>query len=192
MHASPARVHAWERRDETGREGLVVLSDVLPHWRRGSSAPPPSRPVRAVDPEQAQPSVADRLAELRRHLDHLREIRLRARNGAEFEQNLSLHNDVLFSRLTICQLAIDVAGELCAQRGQRVEDHMGALRILVGDRRFPVEVVRELERLLGFRNVLIHGCAAARDTDRIVEALEGIEHLERFLEVVRGIAASRD
>jgi uncharacterized protein YutE (UPF0331/DUF86 family) len=150
----------------------------------------PSAP-RAVRIERTRSAVAARLDEMRRHLEHLRTIRLRAESGEEFARNLSLYNDVLFSRLTLCQLAIGVAAELRAQRGEPVEDHMRALRGLVGDRRFPAEVVRELERLLCFRNVLILGDAPL-ETDRVFEALEGIEPLEGFVEIVRGIAASFD
>jgi hypothetical protein len=60
--------------------------------------------------------VADRLAELRRHLDHLRELRPKVSGPEILRQNLSLHNDVLFSLLTVCQLVIDIAGELSARR----------------------------------------------------------------------------
>lgn len=192
---SPARAGAATsfgvargRQYDTDLPGAGGLSAVLPWWRE-SCRPPVARASHALVAAPTRTYVAERLHELRRHLDHLREIRLHARNGDELEQSLSLRNDVLFSRLMLCQLAIDVAGELSAQRGERCDDSMGALRKLVGDRRVPAEVVGELERLLGFRNVLMHGCAA-RDTDRVREALDGIEPIQRFLEIVHAIATS--
>jgi uncharacterized protein YutE (UPF0331/DUF86 family) len=100
--------------------------------------------------------LVERLAELRRHLDHLRQIRPRVVGREALERDLSLHNDVLFSLLTICQLVIDVAGELSARRGDRFEDYSQAVRNLSRDVRFPDELVQELERLPGFRNVVIH------------------------------------
>ena len=50
--------------------------------------------------------LVERLTELRRHLDHLREIRPRVTGREALERDLSLHNDVLFSLLTVCQLVI--------------------------------------------------------------------------------------
>lgn len=96
--------------------------------------------------------LVERLAELRRHLDHLREIRPRVTGREALERDLSLHNDVLFSLLTVCQLVIDVAGDLAARRGDRFEDYTEAVRSLARDARFSPELVRKLERLPGFRN----------------------------------------
>jgi hypothetical protein len=56
--------------------------------------------------------LPERLAELRRHLDHLRELRPRVTGAEVLRRDLSLHNDVLFSLLTISQLVIGLAGEL--------------------------------------------------------------------------------
>ena len=70
--------------------------------------------------------LVERLSELRRHLDHLREIRPRVTGREALERDLSLHNDVLFSLLTVCQLVIDVAGDLAARRGDRFEDYTAA------------------------------------------------------------------
>jgi uncharacterized protein YutE (UPF0331/DUF86 family) len=128
--------------------------------------------------------LVERLAELRRHLDHLRQIRPRVVGREALERDLSLHNDVLFSLLTICQLVIDVAGELSARRGDRFEDYSQAVRNLSRDVRFPDELVRELERLPGFRNVVIHEYVAL-DLDRVVTALDRLEPIERFLQIVR-------
>jgi hypothetical protein len=90
--------------------------------------------------------LVERLAELRRHLDHLRQLRPRVPAREALERDLSLRNDVLFSLLTVCQLVIDIAGELSARRGQRFEDYTQAVRNLSADPRFPTEIVRELER----------------------------------------------
>jgi len=76
------------------------------------------------------PYLVERLAELRRHLDHLAQLRPRVSGRAVLERDLSLHNDVLFSLLTVCQLVIDVAGDFSAQRGDRFEDYSEAVRNL--------------------------------------------------------------
>jgi uncharacterized protein YutE (UPF0331/DUF86 family) len=130
------------------------------------------------------PYLVERLAELRRHLDHLVAIRPRVRGREDLERDLSLHNDVLFSLLTICQLVIDIAGDLSARRGDRFEDYTEAVRNLGRDARFPADLVRELERLPGFRNVRVHEYVAL-DLDRVVEAMDRLAPVERFLEIVR-------
>jgi len=132
--------------------------------------------------------LVERLAELRRHLDHLRALRPRVTGPDVLDRDLSLHNDVLFSLLTVCQLVIDVAGELSARRGDRFEDYTQAVRNLGRDVRFAPEVVRELERLPGFRNVVVHEYVAL-DMARVVEALDRLEPIESFLSTVRVIAA---
>ncbi len=130
--------------------------------------------------------LVERLAELRRHLDHLRTLRPRVTGREALERDLSLHNDVLFSLLTLCQLVIDIAGELAARRGERFEDYTEAIRKLGRDVRFPEDLVRDLERLPGFRNVLVHEYVAL-DMNRVVEALDQLESIERFLFIVRDI-----
>ena len=100
--------------------------------------------------------LVERLAELRRHLDHLRVLRPRVRGHEDLERDFSLHNDVLFSLLTVAQLVVDVAGDLSASRGDRFEDYTQAIRNLARDARFSPELVRALEPLPGFRNVVIH------------------------------------
>src|SRR5438477_13057847 len=123
--------------------------------------------------------LVERLAELRRHLDHLSALRPRIAGRESLERDLSLHNDVLFSLLMISQAVIDVAGELSARRGERFEDYTQAVRNLGHDTRFTPELVRALERLPGFRNVLVHEYVAL-DLDRVVEALEELDPIERF------------
>ncbi len=133
--------------------------------------------------------LVERLAELRRHLDHVRQIRPRVSGREALERDLSLHNDVLFSLLTICQLVIDIAGDLAARRGDRFEDYTEAVRSLGRDARFSPELVRKLERLPGFRNVVIHEYVAL-DLDRVVEALDDLGPVEEFLQVVRQLVES--
>lgn len=48
--------------------------------------------------------LVERLAELRRHLDHLYVLRGRVDSPRRLEDDLSLHNDVLFSLLTESKL----------------------------------------------------------------------------------------
>lgn len=99
------------------------------------------------------------------------------------ERDLSLHNDVLFSLLTVCQLVIDIAGELSARQGNRYEDYTEAIRTLSRDNRFPPDLVRKLERLPGFRNVIVHEYVTL-DLDRVVEAMDELEPVERFAAIV--------
>lgn len=130
--------------------------------------------------------LVERLAELRRHLDHLRMLRPKVQGPESLAGDLSLHNDVLFSLLTVCQLVIDIAGELAARRGDRFEDYTEAVRRLERDARFPPELVAHLERLPGFRNVLVHEYLEL-DLQRVVEALDGLGPVEEFLEIVRDL-----
>lgn len=130
--------------------------------------------------------LVERLVELRRHLDHLVGLRPRVAGRDDLERDLSLHNDVLFSLLTVCQLVIDIAGDLAARRGDRFEDYTQAVRSLARDGRFPPDLVRKLERLPGFRNVVIHEYVAL-DLDRVVEALDDLAPIEQFSAAVRAM-----
>lgn len=95
-------------------------------------------------------------------------------------------NDVLFSLLTVCQKFIDVSAELATRRGERFEDYAGAVRSLAADPLFPPDLVRELERLPGFRNVLVHEYVAL-DMSRVVEALDRLGPVEQFLVIARTV-----
>ena len=130
--------------------------------------------------------LVERLADLRRHLDHLRAIRPRVVAPEALQHDLTLHNDVLFSLFTICQLVIDIAGELSARRGERFEDYTEAVRNLGQDARFPLEIVRKLERLPGFRNILVHDYVSL-EMKRVVEALDDLEPVETFFAIVSGL-----
>ena len=130
------------------------------------------------------PYLVERLTELHRHLEHLQMLRPRVGRREDLERDLSLHNDVLFSLLTVCQLVIDVAGDVSARRGDRFEDYAEAVRNLARDERFSAELIGKLERLPGFRNVLVHEYVAL-DLDRVVEALDELEPIKRFSRIVR-------
>ena len=131
--------------------------------------------------------LVERLAELRRHLDHLRILRPRV-SAEALAADLSLHNDVLFSLLMVCQLVIDLAGELSARRGMAFEDYRQAVRNLAGMSLVPSDTVAALERLPGFRNVLVHEYVAL-DLERAVEAMDQLGPVEDLAEAVRRLLA---
>jgi uncharacterized protein YutE (UPF0331/DUF86 family) len=130
--------------------------------------------------------LVERLAELRRHVTHLREISPRVSTASDLERDLSLHNDVMFSLLMVSQLVIDVAGELSARRGDRFDDYTQAVRNLRRDSRFTSDLVSELERVPGFRNVVMHEYVAL-DLARVVDALKRLDAIERFVRLVAEI-----
>ena len=127
--------------------------------------------------------VVERLVELRRHLDHLEELRGKVSSATDLRADLSLHNDILFSLLMVCQLVIDISGELAARRGLRFEDYTSAVRALEQVHDFPADMVADLARLPGFRNVLIHEYVEL-DLSLAVEALERLEVVRRFVRLV--------
>lgn len=131
--------------------------------------------------------LVERLAELRRHLDHLDELRPRVTRQQLLAQ-LSLHNDVLYSLLTVCQLVIDIAGELSAERRESFDDYTQAVRNLVNDSRFPPDLVERLAQLPGFRNVVIHEYMEI-DFDRVVEAVNNLEPVKEFVAILRATLA---
>lgn len=132
--------------------------------------------------------IVERLAELRRHLDHLREIRPRVTGPEALRRDLTLHNDVLFSLLMASQLVIDLASELSARCGLRFEDYTEAVRNLASFPEVPDSLVRDLAPLPGFRNVLIHDYVSL-DMERVVEALDHLQPIEDFAEIIRRIEA---
>lgn len=129
--------------------------------------------------------LVERLAELHRHLNHLRELRPRT-SVPELKRNMSLQNDVLFSLLMVCQQVVDIAGELSARKGERFQDYTEAVRNLATDPRFPVELIDQLERLPGFRNIVVHEYVIL-DMDRVAEALDRLEPVEEFARIVARI-----
>lgn len=127
--------------------------------------------------------LVERFAELRRHLDHLYEIRERVAGPQSLQRDLSLHNDVLFSLLTVAQLVIDISGELNARRGFRFETYTEAVRNLSLLEGVSDDLVARLVRLPGFRNVLIHDYIAF-DLQRAVDAMNDLGPVEEFLRLV--------
>ena len=130
--------------------------------------------------------LVERLAELRRHVDHLEELRPRLTTPGALDREFSLRNDVLFSLLMIAQLVIDVAGELAARRGDRFEDYREAVRNLARDARFPPALVAQLERLPGFRNVVVHEYVAL-DLKRVAAAVKELDPVRQFVAIVADI-----
>lgn len=135
-------------------------------------------------------TLVERLAELRLHLDHLRELRPRIGGVSDLRTDLSLRNDALHSLLIVCQAVIDAAGELSAREGLRFQDYTEGVRNLerLG---FKAGVVRELERLPGFRNVLVHEYVDL-DLDRVMEALDGLAPVEAFADALAERLAESD
>jgi uncharacterized protein YutE (UPF0331/DUF86 family) len=127
--------------------------------------------------------VIERLAELRSHLDHLAKLAPRVPGAEALRTDMSLRNDVLFSLFMASQLVIDIAAELSARSGRRFADYTGAIRNLELDRRFPAELVRRLEKIPGFRNVIVHEYVVL-DLDLAVTALHDLEVLEKFVSLV--------
>lgn len=132
--------------------------------------------------------LVERLADLRRHLDHLREIAPRVSDAAALERDLSLHNDVLFSLLVVCQAVIDIAGELAGRRGIRFQDYTEAVRALNRVEGIPGDVVEQLLGLPGFRNVLIHEYVEL-DYGRVLEALRRLDAIATFAGIVAKLEA---
>ena len=129
------------------------------------------------------PFLVARLADLTRHLPHLRALRPRRASRTQIAHDLSLHDAVLFSLLVVTQTVIDIAGELAARQGIRFQDYTEAIRALRQVPGFPPDLVEPLVRLPGFRNVVIHEYADA-DFSRVLNALDDLEPIERFARAV--------
>jgi uncharacterized protein YutE (UPF0331/DUF86 family) len=128
--------------------------------------------------------LAERLNELRRHLDHLAELSphgARSLSAATVRSNLSLANDVAYSLLMVTQRTIDVAAELSTRRGLRFEDFQEAIRNLAIHEEFPDALIRKLEPLPELRNHLIYG---QLEPERMVDFLGKLDGVERFAQAV--------
>lgn len=136
-------------------------------------------------------TLVERLAELRLHLAHLREIRPGVKTAADLDDDLSLRNDVVHSLQIVCQAVIDVAGDLAARAGLPFEDYTEAVKRLPEAGPFPRELASELERLPGFRNVLIHEYVSI-DYERVVAALDDLAPIEEFADLLADHLSSED
>ena len=105
-------------------------------------------------------------------------------------RDLSLHNDVLFSLLTVCQLVIDVASEISARNGLAFDDYTEAVRNLGRLGLVDETTLATLDVLPGFRNVLVHEYVTL-DLERVVQATEHLQPVREFLETARRYAANR-
>ena len=133
--------------------------------------------------------LVERLSELNKHLDHLEALRPRISTPA-LRRDLSLHNDVLFSLLTVCQLVIDVASEISARNGLAFDDYTEAVRNLGRLGLVDETTLATLDVLPGFRNVLVHEYVTL-DLERVVQATRHLQPVREFLETARQYAASR-
>lgn len=127
--------------------------------------------------------LVERLADLRRQLDHLEAVRPGITGRAAFVSDLTLHNDVMFALLMVCQGVIDIAGELASRRGVRFQDFNGAIRALAQVPGFPADLIDQLVPLAGFRNIVVHEYVAL-DYDRVLVALGRLEPVRQFISVV--------
>ena len=132
--------------------------------------------------------LVERLSEIGKHLDHLEELRPRV-SATALRRDLSLHNDVLFSLLTVCQLVIDIASELSARRGLAFDDYTAAVRNLGRLDLVDDATLAELETMPGFRNVLVHEYVTL-DLERVAQATARLQPVRTFLEAVRRHAAN--
>jgi uncharacterized protein YutE (UPF0331/DUF86 family) len=128
--------------------------------------------------------LVDRLVQLFRHLQHLRQIRPRITGPETFKDDLSLHNDVLHSLQIVCQAVIDIASELSARRLLRFEDYLHAVRNLSAFPELPSSIAQRLEMLAPFRNVLVHEYVHL-DFAKVMEALDQLDAVEEFAKAVR-------
>ena len=135
-------------------------------------------------------SLAERLAELQRTLDHLRVLRPRVSGAAFLQRNLSLRSDILFSLMTVCHLVIDLAGEMATRRGEAVEDSAQAVGLLAGDERVPEYLVRRLEGLPALRAAIVSE-PLTMDLERVRQVLDEVDDVREFMHIVAEVERTR-
>lgn len=132
--------------------------------------------------------LAERLSDLRQYLDHAARLRETVPRPDALAHDLSLRNDVLHTLQMICQLVIDICGELSAQAGLHFADDKGAIANLTKLEGFPKDIIEALIPLPGFRNAVVHEYVTL-DYDRVMRALHETEPIERFARLVAERAA---
>lgn len=130
--------------------------------------------------------LVERLVQLFRNLEHLRQIRPRVTGPEALDEDFSLRNDVLHSLQMVCQAVIDIASELSARRLLRFDDYTQAVRNLAAFPEFPPSMAQRLEKLPAFRNVLVHEYVSV-DHRKVVQALDQLDVVEEFAKAVRRI-----
>lgn len=135
--------------------------------------------------------IIDRLDHIRRHVDHLRELRPRVTDREVLETDLSLHNDVLFSLIAICQFIIDIGSELSARRHLRFQNYKEAVQNLMAYPEFPPALIQEMAQLPGFRNVVVHEYLTL-DYTLVITALDRLDSVEEFARIVARMEAETD
>jgi len=130
--------------------------------------------------------VIDRLTELRQNLDHLYELRPRVTGPEVLRDNRSLRNDVLHSLQIICQIVIDIASDLSARHRLPFQDYTDAVHNLAAIPSFPATLTKDLEKLPGFRNVVIHQYVTL-DYSQVLETMYRLGAVEEFFETIRRI-----
>ena len=91
---------------------------------------------------------------------------------------------MLFSLLTVCQLVIDIASELSGRHGLAFDDYTEAVRNLGSLDLVDDATLTDLDRLPGFRNVVVHEYVTL-DLERVVQAVDRLQPVRTFLEAVR-------
>ena len=134
-------------------------------------------------------TVLDRLAALHEYLDHLRALRPRVTDPEALRGDLSLSNNVCRSLQVICQAVIDIAGDLSVRRQRRFESYSAAIQNLSAFSEFPAPLVRDLEVFPELRDVIVHQ-SWSLDYARLIEAIDHLEPVEQFAEIVRQIEAA--
>ena len=117
-----------------GPRGGSRLLPGRPAARRGSRLVPAANAADEAQGPLLVTWLVERLAELRKHLDHLRMLEPKVEGAESLRNDLSLHNDVLFSLLTG---SARVSGELCRSKDwqktlRELPDPGGALSALTG------------------------------------------------------------
>ncbi len=143
----------------------------------------PTQGAQALFEIRPRPFLQLRLLDARRYLDHLYTLQARVTSPEALAQDLSLHNDVCFSLLTVAQIVIDIAAELSVRRNLPFADYSEAVRNLAAVEDSPGELVEALALLPGFRNSLVHPHMGL-EPEQVMEQLLHLQPVEELLALV--------